>query len=394
MAPRCPAPIAHRSAHPSSLRIARSQPERRSHTDRSPPHWRRGIPHPPGEAAGRGDFAQAHANSRAGSWRCWSQPRPRLRRPAPRPPRPGGALPGPAPDGESNPRLSTWSPSTPIMSARRIAGHDGLLPRSHDGPIRLSGSAPATCPRDPASPCAAAPDPLIDSRSTCTSTIRHDVTGIDDTITPAAPPSTASLTRSLHLLCDPPAPTPGPISRDQTCKDAMASAAAEVVADPAGRKQPLEAREKLRPALADGAEHVAVFAKAGRGSRCTIGNSVPSGTRRPPDDRSRSTVLLRRASASATEDILDDAARDECSATNADVSSGDARRARSRDSTGLATVVAPATAGGGSGRAVDDGRVNHRPEEDVMESIPLLDRAGRRRSPATTSSFSPRCPGR
>jgi hypothetical protein len=36
---------------------------------------------------------------------------------------------------------------------------------------------------------------------------------------------------------------------------------------------------------------------------------------------------------------------------------------------------------------VDDGRVNHRPQEDVMESILLLDRAGRRRSPATTSSF-------
>ena len=28
-----------------------------------------------------------------------------------------------------------------------------------------------------------------------------------------------------------------------------------------------------------------------------------------------------------------------------------------------------------------------RPEEDVMESLPLLDRAGRRRSPATLSSF-------
>jgi hypothetical protein len=28
-----------------------------------------------------------------------------------------------------------------------------------------------------------------------------------------------------------------------------------------------------------------------------------------------------------------------------------------------------------------------RPEEDVMESVSLLDRAGRRRSPATLSSF-------
>lgn len=42
---------------------------------------------------------------------------------------------------------------------------------------------------------------------------------------------------------------------------------------------------------------------------------------------------------------------------------------------------------GRGGSAVDDGRVHHRPEEDVMESIPLPDRAGRRRSPATTSSF-------
>jgi integrase len=38
-------------------------------------------------------------------------------------------------------------------------------------------------------------------------------------------------------------------------------------------------------------------------------------------------------------------------------------------------------------RPPDDGCVNHRPEEDVMDSIPLLDRAGGRRSPATTSSF-------
>ncbi|HUO72476.1 MAG TPA: tyrosine-type recombinase/integrase [Solirubrobacteraceae bacterium] len=36
---------------------------------------------------------------------------------------------------------------------------------------------------------------------------------------------------------------------------------------------------------------------------------------------------------------------------------------------------------------MDDGRVNDRPEEDAMESIGLLDRAGRRRSPATTSTF-------
>jgi hypothetical protein len=31
--------------------------------------------------------------------------------------------------------------------------------------------------------------------------------------------------------------------------------------------------------------------------------------------------------------------------------------------------------------------VDRRPEEDVMESVPLLDCAGRRRSPATLSSF-------
>jgi integrase len=35
----------------------------------------------------------------------------------------------------------------------------------------------------------------------------------------------------------------------------------------------------------------------------------------------------------------------------------------------------------------DDARVNHRPEEDGTDSTPLLDRAGRRRSPATTSTF-------
>jgi integrase len=42
----------------------------------------------------------------------------------------------------------------------------------------------------------------------------------------------------------------------------------------------------------------------------------------------------------------------------------------------------------------DDRGVNHRPQEDVMESIPLLDRAGRRRSPATTSSFHQGLPPR
>jgi integrase len=36
---------------------------------------------------------------------------------------------------------------------------------------------------------------------------------------------------------------------------------------------------------------------------------------------------------------------------------------------------------------VDDGRVDDRPQDDAMRSIPLLDRAGRRRSPATTSPF-------
>jgi hypothetical protein len=36
----------------------------------------------------------------------------------------------------------------------------------------------------------------------------------------------------------------------------------------------------------------------------------------------------------------------------------------------------------------DDAGVDHRPKEDVvMESVPLLDCAGRRRSPATLSSF-------
>jgi integrase len=35
----------------------------------------------------------------------------------------------------------------------------------------------------------------------------------------------------------------------------------------------------------------------------------------------------------------------------------------------------------------DDGGVNHHPQEDVMQPAALLDRAGRRRSPATTSSF-------
>ena len=39
---------------------------------------------------------------------------------------------------------------------------------------------------------------------------------------------------------------------------------------------------------------------------------------------------------------------------------------------------------GSEGRRI--GVVNHRPQEDAMESVPL-DRAGRRRSPATTSAF-------
>jgi integrase/recombinase XerD len=43
-------------------------------------------------------------------------------------------------------------------------------------------------------------------------------------------------------------------------------------------------------------------------------------------------------------------------------------------------------AAAGSALPEDDGRVNH-PQEDAMEPVPLLDRAGRRRSPATTSSF-------
>ena len=43
----------------------------------------------------------------------------------------------------------------------------------------------------------------------------------------------------------------------------------------------------------------------------------------------------------------------------------------------------------------DDGEVVvRRPKEDVMESTPLLDRAGRRRSPATTSSFHQALPPR
>jgi len=44
--------------------------------------------------------------------------------------------------------------------------------------------------------------------------------------------------------------------------------------------------------------------------------------------------------------------------------------------------LGPGSSRAGPARPVDDGRVNHRPEEDAMESIPLLDRAGRRRSPA------------
>src|SRR5437660_222333 len=39
------------------------------------------------------------------------------------------------------------------------------------------------------------------------------------------------------------------------------------------------------------------------------------------------------------------------------------------------------------GKPQDDGGVNHRPQEDVMQPAALLDRAGRRRSPATTSSL-------
>src|ERR1019366_3525356 len=66
-------------------------------------------------------------------------------------------------------------------------------------------------------------------------------------------------------------------------------------------------------------------------------------------------------------------------------------------SRGALTIASPMGAGIGD-RA--DGRgspgrlsprrsrvVNRRPEEDVMESVPLLDCAGRRRSPATLSSF-------
>ena len=173
MAPRCPEPTAHRSAHPWGLHIARSQPERRSHTDRSPPHWQREIPHLPGEAAGPADSAQAHANRRAGSSRCPSRPRPSSRRPGPRPPRSAGGLPGPAPDAESSPRPSTRSPSTPIMSAHQIARHDDLL-----------------------SPSAAAADPLIDPRPTSTPAIKHNATGIDDTITAAG----RSAIRAMHVV--------------------------------------------------------------------------------------------------------------------------------------------------------------------------------------------------
>jgi hypothetical protein len=38
-------------------------------------------------------------------------------------------------------------------------------------------------------------------------------------------------------------------------------------------------------------------------------------------------------------------------------------------------------------RQREDRAVNRRPKEDVMQAVPLLDRAGRRRSPATTSNF-------
>jgi hypothetical protein len=46
------------------------------------------------------------------------------------------------------------------------------------------------------------------------------------------------------------------------------------------------------------------------------------------------------------------------------------------------------------GERGDDGGVNHRPQEDVVEPVPLLDRAGRRRSPATTSTFHQGLPPR
>ena len=42
---------------------------------------------------------------------------------------------------------------------------------------------------------------------------------------------------------------------------------------------------------------------------------------------------------------------------------------------------------GSSSSAGDDGMVNHRPKEDVMESAPLVDCAGRRRSPATLPGY-------
>jgi hypothetical protein len=41
----------------------------------------------------------------------------------------------------------------------------------------------------------------------------------------------------------------------------------------------------------------------------------------------------------------------------------------------------------GVGHARRSTTIDHRAAEDLMESVPLLDRAGRRRSPATLSSF-------
>jgi hypothetical protein len=35
----------------------------------------------------------------------------------------------------------------------------------------------------------------------------------------------------------------------------------------------------------------------------------------------------------------------------------------------------------------EDQQISHRPKEDIMQSVPLLDSAGRRRSPATLPSF-------
>ena len=48
--------------------------------------------------------------------------------------------------------------------------------------------------------------------------------------------------------------------------------------------------------------------------------------------------------------------------------------------------ASPDPPGHGVAWARDDDGVDRRPEEDVMESVSLLDRAGRRRSPATLST--------